>query len=134
MPAVSLFARWLDLDQDGDLDLYVVNYCAAEHAERHSPGQGEPPPGVANSVFRNDGEPAADSANTIHARTPVATAHEPRPGAKGLSIALVPWPGAEALLGRAKPHTGITVLDVDDDRDLDLVLDGRQEPAGGLAQ
>ena len=82
LPAVSLLARWLDLDQDGDLDLYVVNYCGAEHAEKAFAGEGEPPPGVPNSVFRNDGEPAADSANTIHGRAPVATAYEPRPATR----------------------------------------------------
>ena len=67
---VSLSARWLDLDQDGDLDLYVVNYCGAEHAGGGFRRAGEPPRGVVNSVFRNDGEPAADSRG-----------HDPGPGA-----------------------------------------------------
>ena len=35
---------------------------------------------------------------------------------------MTPWPGAEALSGGARAHTGIAVLDVDNDRDLDLVL------------
>src|SRR5204863_4763451 len=56
-PALSLTARWLDLDQDGDLDLYVVNYCAAEHAGKSFTGSGGPPPGIANAVYRNDGRP-----------------------------------------------------------------------------
>src|SRR5205823_2055223 len=56
-PTLSLTARWLDLDQDGDLDLYVVNYCALEHAAKAFIGSGGPPPGVANAVYRNDGRP-----------------------------------------------------------------------------
>src|SRR5262249_62372851 len=54
-PALSLMARWLDLDQDGDLDLYVINYCAAEHAEQAFAAKGSAPAGLANSVYRNDG-------------------------------------------------------------------------------
>jgi tetratricopeptide (TPR) repeat protein len=121
-PAVSLLARWLDLDQDGDLDLYVVNYCAAADADKAFTGAGEPPPGLANAVYRNDGEPNPGSAPTIQGRAPVATAYGRRAVEEGLSIVLSPWPGSEPLLGGARAHTGIALLDIDNDRDLDLVL------------
>ena len=55
--AISLSARWLDLDQDGDLDLYVVNYTELADAEAAFAGT-EPPPGRANAAYRNDGKPA----------------------------------------------------------------------------
>jgi hypothetical protein len=41
---------------------------------------------------------------------------------EGLSIAFSSWSGAEALLGGEAPHTAIAALDIDSDRDLDLVL------------
>ncbi len=122
--ALSLMARWVDIDQDGDLDLYVVNYCAAADAEKAASGV----VGVVNSVYRNDGEAPADAAAaTIQARAPAATAYG-RKTEKGLSIALVPWPRAEALLGGTRAHTGMAVLDIDNDRDLDFVLSADKSP------
>jgi tetratricopeptide (TPR) repeat protein len=121
-PALSLAARWVDLDQDGDLDLYVVNYCAAELAAKAFDPSQLPPAGIANTVYRNDGEPDPTSAQTPEGRAPAATAYDAERVKVGLTVALAPWTTSPALLGGARPHCGIALLDLENDRDLDVVL------------
>jgi tetratricopeptide (TPR) repeat protein len=122
-PAVSLTARWLDLDQDGDLDLYVLNYTAAANADEAFTDRA--PAGLANSAFRNDGEPMPVPGKPKPALAPPALlpGTEKKPE-RGLSLAFVVWPlDANAdLLGGATRHTAVAALDLDDDRDLDLLL------------
>ncbi len=121
-PALSLTARWIDLDQDGDLDLYVVNYCAAEHADTAFTPSQPTPPGVANGVYRNDGQPDPSSAATPEGQAPVAAAYDTSRTKSGLTIALTSWTDNLPLLGGNRAHTGIALLDLENDRDLDLVL------------
>ena len=121
-PAVSLMARWLDLDQDGDLDLYVVNYCAAAHAEKAFIGAGDPPPGLANVVYRNDGVPDAGSAATIQGRAPARDGLRAAPSKKGCRSPWYPGRGSNRCWAVRGPTRGSPLLDIDNDRDLDLVL------------
>jgi hypothetical protein len=119
-PAVTLTARWLDLDQDGDLDLYLVNYTGADHASQAFTDQ--TPPGILNAAFRNDGRPAAVAGRPPDSLAPAASAPSDLTATEGLSIAFSPWSGADDLLGGEARHTAVAALDIDTDRDLDLVL------------
>ncbi len=119
-PALSLTARWLDLDQDGDLDLYVINHTDLEHIDQAFTGKS--PPGIANGVYRNDGQAAAIPGMPSADWAPRALAGDPDKAPMGLSIKMTAWAGSDSLLGGAAAHTGLALLDLDDDRDLDLVL------------
>lgn len=118
--ALSLTARWLDLDQDGDLDLYVINYAHVNDFDALFTVQN--PEGLPNLVLRNDGKAPPVLGRPQDNWAPLALATDDLPATSGLSVAFSKWPESEALAGGNARHTAVAALDLDDDRDIDLVL------------
>jgi len=127
--AISLTARWFDIDQDGDLDLYVVNHCLVSDLEQAFVDARDGT-GLANAVFRNDGKPSPVGMRPEDNWAPLAVATADLPAKKGLSIAFsTDWPALDVLTAGTGRHSTFAALDIDDDRDEDLVVTADDQPA-----
>ena len=79
-------------------------------------------PGVSNAAFRNVGKPAVMKALPEDNWAPIAVAPSEVGAKEGLSLQFAAWPDAKDLLGPPANYHAVAALDVDDDRDLDLLL------------
>ncbi len=130
--AISLTARWSDIDQDGDLDLYVVNHAPVSDLEQAFVDVKDGV-GMANAVFRNDGKPEPVGMRPEDNWTPLAVATSDLPAKKGLSIVFsTAWPSVEVLKAGSGRHTTVAALDIDDDRDIDYVVTADGQSATAL--
>src|SRR6202044_3152581 len=106
----------------GDLDLYVINYAPSNQSETAF-GDKAVPPGLSNSAYRNDGKPAEVLYRPEDNWAPLAMAPPDLLATRGLSIAFsTGFPGLEALKAGVNGHTAVAALDLDEDRDIDLVV------------
>jgi hypothetical protein len=132
---VCLGAAFVDLDQDGDLDLVVAQYAGTAEEALASLAGDFSPQQAGLAVFLNVGEAPPLSGKSLPGKEPLLKPRFRRVYEESarLPAALIPPVGlavtaaAEAvarhrLLGGVVPAVGVAVADFDLDRDLDLLV------------
>jgi tetratricopeptide (TPR) repeat protein len=108
LKTVCLSAAFLDLDQDGDLDLVVAQYAATPEQALAILHSDKPTRGAGLAVYLNVGERPPQDSGEDH----------PRP----LKPCFKPLTEPTALSQNDGPVTGIVMSDLDGDGDLDLLI------------
>jgi lipoprotein NlpI len=121
---VCLGAAFVDLDQDGDLDLVIAQYATPENAL--SVLKGDAGQGAGLAVFLNSGEALPLPANPVKGTAGCATLAAPSPGLTTKFMRVTTPP---ELVGGAVPAVGMVLADFDLDRDLDLLVLADGTPA-----
>jgi Flp pilus assembly protein TadD len=125
LKTVCLGAAFVDLDQDGDLDLLIAQYGTPEETLSSLKGQGQATSGGL-AAFINTGEARPVPAEAYQWTRGCTTLKLPSPALATRFSRARDNPG---LLGAAAPAVGLAVSDVDNDRDLDALLVADHKPA-----
>jgi hypothetical protein len=121
LKTICLGAAFVDLDQDGDLDLIVAQYTSMDEADKAVRGNSAPM-GKGLAVFLNIGE--ALPVPTQFDSPPLATRFRRVLSARDPDIK-----SPEPLLGPAVPTVNLAASDLDQDNDLDLIIVADNQPA-----
>jgi hypothetical protein len=115
LEGVFLTGAWLDIDQDGDLDLVLSKYGES----------------LAASLAQLQQRGKAQGATVLLLNTGVAPAAAPGAKQPGLSTSFTAFKNLEALQ-TSGAFVGVAVSDLDGDRDVDLLLLADGQPPLGV--
>jgi hypothetical protein len=126
LKTVCLGSAFVDLDQDGDLDLLIAQYGTPQEALARLKGQGGGSSTGGLAAFINIGEALPVAKEAYQWAKGCTSLKLPSPA---LTTRFSPAENNPGLLGATGPAVGLAISDVDNDRDLDAIVLADEKPA-----